>query len=264
MTGALGRTNGPLETFRPGVAVLSAVLLLGLTVVGDALAVGKRSWLRMGQIAYRGGNWNPRPTALSRLLWTLAQRTSVETGLRAHRVAVSDRKLFEHPLLYITGDRSFPPWPKQDVRRLRRHLAAGGTLIADAADARVGQGFDRSFRRLAGRLFPKLPLRQVKPDHTLLKSFYLVRRFGGRVLVRPYVEAVERDDRAMIVYSLNDLGGAWARDDFGAWTHPVTPGGARQREGAFRLGINLVMYALCGNYKRDQVHVPFIIRRRKR
>ena len=41
------------------------------------------------------------------------------------------------------------------------------------------------------------------------------------------------------------------------------PGGERQRELAFRLGINLAMYALCLDYKTDQVHVPFILRRRQ-
>lgn len=68
--------------------------------------------------------------------------------------------------------------------------------------------------------------------------------------------------RAVIVYSQNDLGGAWARDRFGQWVHEVVPGGETQREHAFRLGVNLAMYALCLDYKADQVHVPFIMRRR--
>jgi hypothetical protein len=42
---------------------------------------------------------------------------------------------------------------------------------------------------------------------------------------------------------------------------PVVPGGERQREQAFRFGINLVMYTLTGNYKADQVHLPAIIER---
>ena len=35
---------------------------------------------------------------------------------------------------------------------------------------------------------------------------------------------------------------------------PVTPGGETQREMAFRVGVNLVMHALTGNYKDDMVH----------
>ena len=47
------------------------------------------------------------------------------------------------------------------------------------------------------------------------------------------------------------------------WEHEVLPGGDEQREKAFRLGVNLAMYATCLDYKTDQVHVPFILRRRQ-
>ena len=43
--------------------------------------------------------------------------------------------------------------------------------------------------------------------------------------------------------------------------YPVVPGGERQREFAYRFGINLLMYVLTGNYKGDQVHVPAILER---
>ena len=59
------------------------------------------------------------------------------------------------------------------------------------------------------------------------------------------------------------LGGAWARDDFGNYDFPCEPGGEKQRELAFRMGVNFVMYALCLDYKSDQVHVPFIMKRRR-
>jgi len=39
------------------------------------------------------------------------------------------------------------------------------------------------------------------------------------------------------------------------------PGGERQREMALRTGVNIVMYALTGNYKADQVHVPALLER---
>jgi len=66
-----------------------------------------------------------------------------------------------------------------------------------------------------------------------------------------------------IAYVSNDMGGAWARDDYGNWEFPCEPGGERQRELSLRMGVNFVMYALCLDYKADQVHVPFIMRRRR-
>jgi len=35
----------------------------------------------------------------------------------------------------------------------------------------------------------------------------------------------------------------------------------RQREMALRAGVNLVVYALTGNYKADQIHVPALLER---
>jgi len=42
---------------------------------------------------------------------------------------------------------------------------------------------------------------------------------------------------------------------------PLVPGEPRQREYAFRAGTNIVMYALTGNYKADQVHIPALLER---
>ncbi len=39
------------------------------------------------------------------------------------------------------------------------------------------------------------------------------------------------------------------------------PAGERQREYAYRVGTNIVMYMLTGNYKSDQVHVPTLLER---
>ena len=59
----------------------------------------------------------------------------------------------------------------------------------------------------------------------------------------------------------HDWAAAWARDGAGRYRFPVVPGGERQREMAFRFGVNLVMYAMTGNYKADAVHLPSILER---
>jgi hypothetical protein len=52
-------------------------------------------------------------------------------------------------------------------------------------------------------------------------------------------------------------------DDIGAPLLPVGRGmgGERQREIAYRFGVNLIMHVLTGNYKSDQVHVPALLER---
>jgi hypothetical protein len=241
-------------------ALLAALLCC---VAAPAFGFGDGDKLAIAQVVY-SGNWNPRPSAPRRLAWEIDKRTSIETVPATVEVRLSDEAaLRKHPLLLLSGDAGFPSPAEDDVTRLRRHLQSGGFLVIDGADPRPGGGFDESVRALVKRLFPKAPLTRLPTDHVIYKSFYLLRNPVGRVAAVPYLEGVMHDGRVVIVYSQNDMGGAWARDNFGQWEHEVYPGGDGQREMAFRLGINLAMYALCLDYKTDQVHVPFILRRRQ-
>ncbi len=214
-------------------------------------------------IARHGGNWNARPNALRRLAFELAGRTSVEVFPEARPVGLAERRLFDHPFLYLCGDGPFPPLGEDEVANLRRYLTYGGFMLADASDGSDGSGFDASLRRELARVMPGRALARMPGDHVLFKTFYLMDRYGGRLLVKPYLEALTVGGRAAVVYSQNDLGGAWSRDERGSWEYEVVPGGESQREQAIRLGINLAMYALCLDYKEDAVHLPFIMKRRR-
>ena len=83
---------------------------------------------------------------------------------------------------------------------------------------------------------------------------------GGNLWVEPTTDRVN-DGVATVIIGSNDYAGAWAVDPQGRSAYAVVPGGEPQREQAFRFGVNLVMYALTGNYKTDQVHVPAILER---
>ena len=69
------------------------------------------------------------------------------------------------------------------------------------------------------------------------------------------LEAVSVGNLAPFVYSRNDVSGALERKDNGQFVSACVPGGERQRREALKLGINLVMYSLTANYKKDQAHV---------
>lgn len=231
-----------------------------------ALAIGDRSKFRIGRLALPGLP-DPRPGALPRLAWELERRTSLVVPAEASQAVVdlrlSDPDLFRHPFLVLSGDRAFAQPPDEDTARLRRHLVFGGFLLCDSAEGRAGGGFDESVRRLLQRVLPgDLPAR-IADDHVLWRSFYVLGGAPGRVQAAPYVEGVERDRRLAVVYSQNDLLGAWPRDGFGRWLHDVVPGGDSQRELAFRFGVNVVMYALCLDYKTEQAHIEYILKRRR-
>lgn len=229
----------------------------------DAFGIGKKSRFRFGQLKL--GNWNPRPTALRRMSWEIEKRTSISVTLDPVAVALTSKKLHEFPFLYLAGDREFAVPSSREIKALRRYLTYGGFLLIDSAEGTTKGAFDRSVRRLIDAVYPPPAkrLQLVPGSHVIYKSFYLLQRPVGRVALSAAMEGVFRDGRLVVAYTQNDLGGAWARDNFGNWQYQCVPGGTRQRELSFRMGINAVMYALCLDYKADQVHVPFIMRRRR-
>ncbi len=211
---------------------------------------------------FPGSNWQTRADGIKRLQWEVMRRTSVEASLTYRSVSPDSDELFRSPFLYIYGDESFPEWSEEWRLKLNRFLTYGGFLLIDS-DGSKKAGFDESIRREIGKIFPDRKINKLPESHTVYKSFYLIREQAGRVIEKAYMEGVDIDDRSVIIYTQNDLAGAWARDEFGSWLYDVVPGGERQREMAFRMGINIVMYALCVNYKSDQVHIPFILKRRR-
>jgi hypothetical protein len=229
-----------------------------------AAGIGDASRFRVGQLRH-DGNWDPRPDALRRLMWEIDKRTSIDVDLEPKPVALGDDDLHESPFLYLAGDGEFSLPGGKDLERLRRFLTFGGFLLVDSAEGRTDGAFDRSVRKLCDAVFapPAEGLRLIGKDHVLYRSFYLIDRPVGRLAVSPVMEGIVHDDRLAVVYTQNDLAGAYARDDIGNWELSCDPDGERQRELAFRLGINIAMYALCHEYKSDQVHVDFIMRRRK-
>jgi hypothetical protein len=157
------------------------------------------------------------------------------------------------------------PPSEQAAAKLNRFMRGGGILLIDLRDP-GGQGnFDTiALRRALGDV--RIPsLTPVPRDHVLTKSFYLLQQFpgrwaGGTVWVQTGNRKVN-DGVSQVIVGSNDWAGAWAVDASLRPMFPVVPGGSIQREHAFRTGINIVMFALTGNYKADQVHLPTIMRR---
>lgn len=240
------------------------VLCLLAPAVSAGPARADYSRLTIPQLHYEGGGDTPRPTALGSLLGQVARRTSIEVNREPLQVSLSDPNLYRYPFLYMAGDRGFTPFSREDLRTLRNYLNFGGFLLIDDNSSRANSKFDQSVREMIASLFPQVPLQKIPRDHSLFRSFYLINRVTGRTRVNPYLEGINIKGRTVLVYSTNDLGGAWARDNLGHWTHDIIAGGGRQRQLTIRLGVNIVMYALTLDYKKDMVHLPIILERLRR
>ena len=182
------------------------------------------------------------------------------------------------PLLYWPMDPREKDLSPAALSKLSDYMRSGGTILIDTRDLTLGavRGANSPGQQTLRRLLGKLdmpPLAVLPPDHVLTKTFYLLSDFPGRWDGAPvWVQALPPgnsdegpvrggDGVSPVIVGGNDWAAAWAVDAAGRPLADVSPGGERQRELAIRFGINVVMYALTGNYKTDQVHVPAILER---
>jgi hypothetical protein len=140
-------------------------------------------------------------------------------------------------------------------QQLTRYLQYGGFLLVDDASGHRESDFDGSVRAMARRLFPTRPVTVLPSDHSVYRSFFLLREAVGRVAHARHLEGVVQGSMHPLVYCRDDLSGALDRRPDGSDANACTPGGEGQRREAIKLGINLMMYALTSNYKQDQAHV---------
>lgn len=173
------------------------------------------------------------------------------------------------PLLYWAVTASSPDLDPDARTALNDYMRHGGIILFDTRDEGSGEGFSPGAPEALQRLTRGLaipPLAPVSPEHVLTRAFYLLppelpgRFAGGQVWVSREEDRAN-DSVSPVIIGGHDWAGAWAVDGRGSNPYAVIPGGARQRTLAYRFGVNLVMYALTGNYKGDQVHVPAILER---
>lgn len=214
------------------------------------------------------------------LTFFISSRTALEPG-DPIGLDISQDELSFYSLIYWPIDpRAELPSP-QTIARIDAYMKEGGSILFDTRDQISGVLGGTSSSPAARTLQQILstldipPLEPVPTDHVLTKSFYLLDRFPGRYAggdlwveksqnLNP--EAGPRPARAgdgvsSIMITSNDMAGAWAVDGSLRALLPTVPPDPTQRNYAYRSGVNLMMYALTGNYKADQVHLPALLER---
>ncbi len=221
---------------------------------------------------------------LAGLTLFLAQRTALEPG-DPIGLDISRDELAFYPLIYWPVVPGAPRPSEAALKRIDTYMKDGGTVLFDTRDAVVAPPGPGGETRSPGmvelrQILSSLDIPELEPvprDHVLTKTFYLLRDFPGRFATgQLWVEALpsagEEDETSgrparggdgvsSIIITSNDFAGAWATRSDGQPMLPMVDGEPRQRELAFRAGVNIVMYTLTGNYKADQVHVPALLER---
>ncbi len=220
---------------------------------------------------------------MSGLTLFLAQRTALEAGDPVGVDPAHDELAF-FPLIYWPVVPGAPKPPQDAINGIDAYMKQGGTVLFDTRDAVEAAPGDDGASQTPGMLtlrdiLSSLDIPELEPvprEHVLTKTFYLLRDFPGRFDTgQTWVETLPRNEEedaashparggdgvSPIIITSNDLAGAWAIRPDGQPMLPLSAGEPRQREFAFRAGVNIVMYTLTGNYKADQVHAPALIER---
>lgn len=216
---------------------------------------------------------------LEGLSQVLASRTALEPGAPVGVDLERDELAF-FPLIYwpITPARPLPSLAA--IRALDGYMKNGGTVIFDTRDALTARSSgpptpETAYLRRMLATLDIPPLEPLPADHVITKTFYILRELPGRYdRSETWVEAMPEatpdgaarparsgDGVSPLIITGNDLASAWAVGGRGEALLPVTGSDPRQREMAYRAGVNIVMYTLTGNYKADQVHVPALLER---
>ena len=266
--------GGRLRRGAPAAAALAALMLLApgaeaQDLIPDEVALAHvvTGDPRIDEVALAG---------LDGLSRVLTQRTSIEPAAPVSVNLETDEIAFL-PVLYWPVTANQPVPSEAAYGKLNAYLRSGGMILFDTRDADgTGAGASARLRDLAAPLDVP-PLEPLPEDHVLTRAFYLLQdwpgRFAGRELwveAAPVPLEVEglpfrtlNDGVTPVLIGGNDWAAAWAVTPGGLPMLPVGRGfaGERQRELAYRFGVNLVMHALSGNYKSDQVHVPALLDR---
>ncbi len=281
--------SGRLSGIARGAAVLAAFMLIApdahaqsQTEPGDDFAIEATSGLVLAYVVT--GESRVDDIAKAGLLGlgdVLFARTSVEPDTPMG-VDIERDELAFFPFLYWPVTTIQPLPSAAAYAKLNDYLRTGGMILFDTRDGdSTGMGGSSPEALALQRLATGLdipPLEQIPQDHVLTRTFYLLQDFPGRYTQSPlWVEAAPPDAEQVegmpfrnlndgvtpVVIGGNDWASAWAINGQGAPMLPVGRGfaGERQREMAYRFGVNLVMHVLTGNYKSDQVHVPALLER---
>ncbi len=207
----------------------------------------------------------------------ISDRTSAALG-PARKVNLERDEMVFYPMIYWPIIENAEEPSAAVLTKIEKYMKNGGTLFfdlrEDGADADALSGGTSAQAAALQRILGKLdipPLAPVEENHVLTRTFYLLKEFPGRYVGgKLWVEAPDMggnndpgaaDGVSSIIIGSNDYAGAWALDENFEPRYAVIPGEGQQREYAFRTGINIVMYALTGNYKADQVHIPALLER---
>jgi hypothetical protein len=220
----------------PATLRLWAVLLLALLL--PAAGRGEEPPpFAVARLKYGGGgDWYADPSSLPNLQRFLGRTTGMAVAPREAVVEAADERLFQYPVLYLTGHGRVS-FGDEEQQRLRLYLEHGGFLHCDD-----NYGLDEHFRREIARVLPGRELVEVPFDHPVYHSWFSFPRGLPKIHEHdgkpPRGYGIFIDGRLAVFYSWEcDLGDGWEDPE----VHELPESLRRQ---ALEMGTNILCWAL--------------------
>ena len=224
---------------RKGSPIYLIVFLLSLATIGLSQTQNDTSNpdFTIARLHYHGGgDWYNDPSIIPNLLREIAERTNITVQRYQAVVEIMDPELFAYPFLFMTGHGEVK-FTDEEVQRLRLYLTHGGFLYADD-----DYGMDKAFRREIKKVFPDKELVELPSSHPIYHIDYDFPRGVPKIHEHdakpPQGFGIFHEGRLVVYYTFeSNISDGWADPD----VHNDPP---EKREEAFRMGINIVTYAL--------------------
>ena len=191
---------------------------------------------------YASGDWESAPLVPANLIDSIARYTSIDVAATGVSVPLDSPRLFEHPLVFLTGHLPFRLTGAERAN-VRLFTDRGGMIFIDDHNHDVGGIFHKTATEEIARTWSPIVL--LPNNHPLYDSFF---NFDdgppatshelngwGDNLIHPYLGAVVRDGRISVLYSNKDYSSEWNY-------HPENKKFSSVDN--TRFGVNIIVYAL--------------------
>lgn len=206
----------------------------------DPVKAGK---VFVAQVIYNG-EWKTRHAGISVLLQQFNRRTDIPVKFGQQELKLSDPKIFDAPILYITGHETFT-LDNTEAQNLREYLNKGGFLLAEACCGR--RAFNNAFLQEMKKVFPDRDLSPVPAESPIFALPNQIKvagvtpglssQLGGKTSVAPKLMGMEINGHLAVIYSPYGMCGGWEMAQ-----NPYALG--YDDASSLSLGENILMHAL--------------------
>jgi hypothetical protein len=206
---------------------------------------------------------------------SLEKEVLLRAGIALGKTAILDvenDELSLYPMVYwaISDAKKMPS--EKGIKKINEYIASGGIVWFDTRNfaAKVsGSNVNANVNLNNLAQFLSIPaVKKVEKNHAVFNSFYEINSCSGRMegdglwltqnSFNAWQNGIKNDGVSPIIIGSADWIGAWVKDKknrplFSAFD------GEDGRENSFRCGVNIIIYALMGNYNKGKSQIDLIL-----